>query len=328
MIFSVISLKTRKYSSSTKRTTMNVETGLSLKVNPHFKMSGSHPISEFSMDEYSPQQTCPGLFSSFQSACKWDHIYWLKWHEKNWTISLWISAIYVISVHLGIYLMRNQRPMKLKKSLVVWNFFLCIFSIIGSSKVLSKFPRILVQQGFHVSACQNFASGAEVFWGWLFVWSKVFELGDTVFIILRKRKLSFLHWYHHAITLISSFLFFPGMSAITQWTATMNFAVHSVMYGYYCIRALGLKVPRPIAVMITLSQITQMLIGFLVAGYELVMVITGVPCEMTIGLSIYSSIVYGTYFVLFLFFFFHTYLRSRGIFSSFITGVQRVEKSL
>lgn len=40
------------------------------------------------------------------------------------------------------------------------------------------------------------------FWGTLFSLSKVIELGDTAFIILRKQPLIFLHYYHHATVLI------------------------------------------------------------------------------------------------------------------------------
>jgi hypothetical protein len=32
----------------------------------------------------------------------------------------------------------------------------------------------------------------------MFAWSKVAELGDTLFLVLRKREVIFLHWYHHA----------------------------------------------------------------------------------------------------------------------------------
>jgi hypothetical protein len=40
------------------------------------------------------------------------------------------------------------------------------------------------------------------FWSLMFGYSKVIELGDTLFIVLRKRPLVFLHYYHHAAVLI------------------------------------------------------------------------------------------------------------------------------
>lgn len=48
---------------------------------------------------------------------------------------------------------------------------------------------------------QNKVSG---FWTTMFVLSKVPELGDTIFIVLRKQPLIFLHWYHHATVLVYS----------------------------------------------------------------------------------------------------------------------------
>jgi hypothetical protein len=41
--------------------------------------------------------------------------------------------------------------------------------------------------------------GAE--WLFFFNVSKLFEFVDTVFIVLRKRPLMFLHYYHHIVTL-------------------------------------------------------------------------------------------------------------------------------
>ena len=96
---------------------------------------------------------------------------------------------------------------------------------------------------------------AMAFWTWMFTLSKILELGDTVFIILRKQKLIFLHWwaednsianetstfnvrYHHLTVLISVFANFS--ESYSRWSTVINFLVHSIMYTYYFLKALRL----------------------------------------------------------------------------------------
>lgn len=79
-------------------------------------------------------------------------------------------------------------------------------------------------------------------WGWLFALSKVFEFGDTVFIILRKTPLSFLHCYHHVTVCIYTWYALTSKpSALSPWFGGMNSTVHTFMYTYYAFRASGYK---------------------------------------------------------------------------------------
>ena len=243
---------------------------------------------------------------------QWDPVYWQQWHLQNWTICIWFSVMYVIAVRFGVFYMNNRKPLDLRYPLALWSALLAIFSIAGSYSMVPEILWVLSRDGFHAAACDNsFSQDSSVlFWSWLFVWSKVLEFGDTAFIILRKQKLSFLHWYHHAMTVICVFTYFPGMVAINRWTGSMNYLVHSIMYSYYSLRALRFRIPKPVAITITSMQIAQMMIGFYVAIYELAMKLTGSPCKITLGESVFSFSVYFSYFLLFLNFFIRTYFQS------------------
>lgn len=43
--------------------------------------------------------------------------------------------------------------------------------------------------------------------------------------------------------------------------ALMNYTVHSLMYSYYTLRALKIRVPKAVNILITSLQILQMIIG-------------------------------------------------------------------
>jgi hypothetical protein len=64
------------------------------------------------------------------------------------------------------------------------------------------------------------------YWALLFILSKFIELGDTVFIVLRKRPLIFLQWYHHLITMVVAWIVGPFLEPITRWYTIMNYGVH------------------------------------------------------------------------------------------------------
>lgn len=132
--------------------------------------------------------------------------------------------------------------------------------------------------------------------------------GDTVFIVLRKQRLIFLHWYHHITVLLYSWFCYRDQVAGGGWFMTMNYTVHSLMYSYYAARAAGLRVPRPFAMFITASQILQMIMGLAVVGLVYNWM-HDEHCPSSVDNITWGSLMYFSYLVLFAIFFYDSYLK-------------------
>lgn len=234
-----------------------------------------------------------------------------RWFWDNWTLSVYASVIYVISLSIGQYLMKNRQPFNLRKPLAAWNCLLAVFSLFGFLRTGPDLLDVIRgPNGFHRSVCvRDSLNPPTAFWAYLFTLSKMLELGDTVFIVLRKTPLIFLHWYHHSTVLIFSWLCYPQAEPIFRYVGVMNYAVHSVMYSYYGCKALQWKVPRFCSMFITTAQISQMAIGLFVNFYAMyAKAIMGWECDRSYkGFAILMG-MYGSYLILFGKFFYKTYL--------------------
>ena len=65
---------------------------------------------------------------------------------------------------------------------------------------------------------------------------KWYELSDTLFLILRKREIIFLHWYHHAATLLLCWIQLDQHSTViapkTNYTNPL-LSIESGVHGQY-----------------------------------------------------------------------------------------------
>ncbi|CAL8091568.1 unnamed protein product [Orchesella dallaii] len=246
--------------------------------------------------------------------------YWRVWLGVNWTWSVYISGIYLSAIFGIQLLMKNRPPFSLRNVLTGWNFFLAVFSLLGAMRTFPEMVFILTKnvegfgQGFHLSVCQRENHNqASAFWGLLFTLSKAVELGDTVFIVLRKQPLIFLHWYHHITVLGYTWFTYESYDATSRWFMVMNYMVHSLMYTYYGLKSLRISVPRFVSMLITTLQLSQMIVGVFVNVYAYYVKTQGVNCLVETKHINLALIMYVSYFILFGNFFYNAYFNRKRI---------------
>ncbi|CAG0897026.1 unnamed protein product [Darwinula stevensoni] len=147
------------------------------------------------------------------------------------------------------------------------------------------------------------------YWHFLFALSKVPELGDTVFLLLKKQPLRFLHWYHHITVLIFCWQSQSEHASTGLWFCSMNLVVHSTMYSYFAARTLGINVGRGVAMFITVLQILQMVMGLALSLSAAFFKLLGISCHVTPYNALLSVLMYFSYLALFVAFFRDSYLR-------------------
>ena len=241
---------------------------------------------------------------------------WTKvrpWLTDYGYISICVSAVYLVLVFLGSGWMETRPAFHLRRPLVMWNTGLAVFSMLGFLTVFPPLAENVSERGFVSSVCASRRAGAapRQLWSLLFLLSKTVELGDTAFIVLRKTPLSFLHWYHH-ITVYVYCAWFSGTSGespITFWFGTTNYFVHFIMYSYYTLKAAGMRIPRWVAQVITILQLAQFVLGVATIITALIQKTGGVECDAPYDLLYAGFIMYISYFILFLNFFRHRYLK-------------------
>ncbi len=232
-----------------------------------------------------------------------------EWMLNNWHMSIFYSILYIVAVHLGQHIMKTRQKFDLRRGLVSWSFVLAAFSIVGTIRVWPEFIYTFKTYGFQYTICDDsYIHGVNGCWSLLFCISKVPELIDTLFIVLRKQPLIFLHWYHHASVLIYCWYSSKDFASTGRWFVLMNFTVHAGMYTYYGFKALRFNIPKWVNIVITSAQLSQMFfgIGINVAAFQAKR--RGDKCHISDENIMWSFIMYFSYFCLFFKFFYTAYI--------------------
>ncbi len=203
--------------------------------------------------------------------------------------------------------MASRKAFDLRYPLAWWNLFLSLFSTWGAIRTVPHLMYRIMNYTFEETVCEHvysgFACGAAGFATQMFILSKIPELIDTVFIVLRKKPLIFLHWYHHVTVLIFCWNSYVTQASAGLYFVAMNYTVHAAMYGYFFLQAVKMVPKWFPSWIITLMQISQMIIGTAIVGASFYYYFVGGkqyapgacnndPSNLAVGGIIYTSYLY------------------------------------
>jgi len=251
--------------------------------------------------DYMPPEARWRIFNGFDAT---------RWTSKHWEIPLVAVVLYLLMIAAVKRYMADKQPMYLQSIVVTWNFGLSLFSMAG---VVYTMPQLLygeevglLKGGWYPSVCTHASSygmGEGGFFVALFIYSKLAELLDTLFLLLRKSPVILLHWYHHATVLLYCWHSYSVRIGTGLWFAAMNYTVHALMYFYFGVTQTGptgRKLAKRFAMMITSLQLLQMVVGIGVTVSSVVYHSRGQPCYVNLTNSFLGLAMYSSYFVLFL----------------------------
>jgi fatty-acid desaturase len=177
----------------------------------------------------------------------------------NW-VAYSVFLAYLPTVFLCHTWMSTRPAFDLSTPLKLWNCTLSILSCIGFFTNVGYLMEVDFETSYtSVASYQNGTYGCILL---LFNLSKIVELIDTAFIILRKKHLLTLHWFHHLTVMIYCWLCIHNAPSTGYWFAQTNLFVHMVMYGYFAF-AKSIHWFNPM--LVTILQIFQMAWGLIIS---------------------------------------------------------------
>jgi len=206
---------------------------------------------------------------------------------------------YVPFIGLLYCAMHRRKPFELTTLLKIWNATLSCLSLFGFGVLL---PRLWQVDFIHSISSLDYSNQHYGLVVCLFNVSKFPEMVDTVFIVLRKKELTFLHVFHHLSVAIYCYVAFFYPPPLGYWFALMNTFVHGVMYGYFAFDKQLKRYTTFNPMYLTILQIVQMYWGLTLNVLYLLLPTTEYDVTTAFN-AVYGIAMYGSYLYLFCAFF-------------------------
>ncbi|XP_015784314.1 elongation of very long chain fatty acids protein AAEL008004 [Tetranychus urticae] len=161
------------------------------------------------------------------------------WH----VIGLTLFYLYFVKV-MGPRMMKDRQPYELRGVMLAHNTFLVLLNGIGFLVGMWG-----TNWGLDTLKCRPFDPSSSAtqdrilfYLGYTYYVSKFIDFLDTVYFVLRKKysHITPLHVFHHTMMPFWCYIFFKFSSYTNNgFIPLINAFVHTVMYSYYALSALG-----------------------------------------------------------------------------------------
>eukprot|EP01102_Stenamoeba_stenopodia_P000001 TRINITY_DN0_c0_g1_i1.p1 TRINITY_DN0_c0_g1~~TRINITY_DN0_c0_g1_i1.p1 ORF type:complete len:276 (+),score=62.92 TRINITY_DN0_c0_g1_i1:126-953(+) len=240
-----------------------------------------------------------------------------RWYSNETFFSAWYtpfvtSFIYLVIIWALQAFMKNREPIKPWRIMLIHNIFLCAGSAIMFAGMLHELIIIGLRDGLYALYCDSMKqfNSRLCWWTYIFLFSKVYEFLDTIFLVLKKKHIQFLHIYHHAITLYVVWVCLDHKAPYGWILEITNSFIHIFMYLYYTLATFNIQpwwkryltMFQIIQFVLDLTGITAWAVGVYFLGYK---------CDGTFYSFFLTGFVLITFLILFLQFYFRSYKASQ-----------------
>ncbi|RWS26339.1 elongation of very long chain fatty acids protein-like isoform X2 [Leptotrombidium deliense] len=145
---------------------------------------------------------------------------------------------------IGPSFMKGRQPFDLRAIMLLHNSFL--IGVNGCGFLIALWLTDCMQRCWDCGRVdpntEDFKDKLSIYLGYVYLLTKFFDFGDTIFFVLRKKynQASFLHVFHHGVMPIAAYVGLkthPG--GYSGFLPVINIFVHAVMYTYYALACAG-----------------------------------------------------------------------------------------